>query len=404
MTILPTTYAQALDWLFAQTRGGAARDPKRMRRLVTQLGLGLPPAFYVVGTTGKGTVASMIHAALGAANVRSGLFVSPHVEDFRERISVGGESISEEAVVEFTGRVAALGLGAAFFELSLAMALEHFAREGVEVAVVEAGVGARNDATNILDKVLCTVLTNVGEDHLDTLGPGLSDVARDKAEAVRPFVPVVTGARGEALDIVRQVAAGRRSPLHAEGDSPLFARPPGLQGADPIRRANARLAAAALRASGLGLGEEALAEGLRTPPLPGRAERFFIGGKGVLLDGAHNPPAARALAAMLETPFVLVFGALSRKAGEATLQELEPYALTTFITQADDRPSTLRAGARRVFIADPLQALQAALEAAPPCQVVVGQVVVGQVVVAGSLYLAGRLRPHLRRQSLSEVA
>jgi folylpolyglutamate synthase/dihydropteroate synthase len=107
---------------------------------------------------------------------------------------------------------------------------------------------------------------------------------------------------------------------------------------------------------------------------------------------------------MLETPFVLVFGALSRKAGEATLQELEPYALTTFITQADDRPSTLRAGARRVFIADPLQALQAALEAAPPCQVVVGQVVVGQVVVAGSLYLAGRLRPHLRRQSLSEVA
>jgi dihydrofolate synthase/folylpolyglutamate synthase len=122
---------------------------------------------------------------------------------------VGQERISGEAVLGFVRRVAPLDLGAAFFELTLAMALEHFLNMHLEVATVEAGIGAKDDATAVLANVLCTVITNIGEDHLHLLGPGLLDVARDKAEAIRPGVPVVTGAEGDALGVIGEVASAR---------------------------------------------------------------------------------------------------------------------------------------------------------------------------------------------------
>jgi dihydrofolate synthase / folylpolyglutamate synthase len=390
-----SNYAEALDWLFKQTRAGKPRDPERMRKLMRALALEEPPqSFHVVGTTGKGTVSAMIDAACTAAGLKSGLFISPHVEDFRERIAIGGTQVSEAEVLDFVRKLAPLGLEAAFFELAFALALERFARENVEVAAVEAGVGARRDATIVLDRVLCTVITNVGEDHLETLGPTLKDIARDKAGAIRPGVPVVTGAEGEALEVVREVAEARGSPLYIDApDHPLFHV--SLE-ADAIRRGNARLAAAALRVSGLGMSEEAIQRGLNVPALPARRERFRLAGKTVILDGAHNSSAARALLATLAEPFVLVFGALARKSGEATLRELEPYALKTFITDVEGAATTLQ-GSERIYVPEPLPALEQALESAPEGI---------PVVIAGSFYLAGRLRPLLRarQQNLRDVA
>ncbi len=389
MLSFPGGYDEALEWLFAQTRGGQARDPARMRGLMQTLGLRQPPcSFHVVGTAGKGTVSSMIHGACAAAGLRSGLFLSPHVEDFRERISVGQERISGEAVLGFVRRVAPLELGAAFFELTLAMALEHFLNMHLEVATVEAGIGAKDDATAVLANVLCTVITNIGEDHLHLLGPGLLDVARDKAEAIRPGVPVVTGAEGDALGVIGEVASARHSPLYvASPDNPLFSAIAVEAEANPIRRSNQRLAAAALRVSGLNLSEEAVRQGLQTPPLPARAEVFCLKGRRVILDGAHNPSAARALAAMLAKPFVLVFGSLARKAGEETLAELEPYASRVIVTQVDKTPSALKRTATRHFVDDPVAAVGLALSLCPPEE---------SVLIAGSLYLAGVVRPALR--------
>jgi dihydrofolate synthase/folylpolyglutamate synthase len=397
----PEGYAQALAWLFCQGRGGRQRDPERTRALIRALGLAMPPkSVHVVGTNGKGTVTAMLAGAYGACGRRTGMFISPHVEEFRERISVNGEQIAKHEVTAFIAWVScqAITPEPAFFELTFAMALEHFARHHVEIAVVEAGVGARRDATITLEGVQSTVITSISRDHLDVLGPTLQDIASDKAEAVRPGVPVITAEQGETLETIAQIAASRHSPMFVDTpSSPLFRLPPeldGLQARDSARWQNARLVAAALRVAG-DVPEEAIRQGLLTPKLPARAEVFTVHGRTVILDGAHNPGAARALRAMLDTPFVLLFGALPKKLGEETLAELEPYASHVFIAPVDDQGSALERREGRSFKHAPVNALIEAVETAPEGT---------PVVIAGSLYLAGTLRPYLRAHQGSPLA
>lgn len=380
----PSTYQDALRWLFAQTRSGAPRDAERMRRLMARLELTHPPnAVHVVGTNGKGSVTAMLAAGLEAAGVKTGRFISPHVVDFRERTAVGGCWVSEADVLGFVRTLPELEPPPAFFELTLALALEHFAREEVEMAVVEAGVGARHDATRVLENVRAVVITNVGRDHLDTLGPTLEDVARDKADAVRPGVPTVTAASGEALEIVAAVAAERGGPLYVlSPHDPLFELPAGLE-APPAQTLNRRLAAGTLRL--LGVPEAAVPQGLKAT-LPARAEQFVVGDREVILDGAHNPDAARALLGHARTPFTLLFGALPKKLGADTLGVLLPYAEHVVLTDAAPGQTSTLQGPGLTFIPEPGAALNEALGRTPAGR---------QVVVAGSFYLAGRLRPRL---------
>ncbi len=386
------TYRDALAWLYACRRDGAPRDPARMAGLAGALGLQAPPRLvHVVGTNGKGTVTAMLDEGLRAWGRSSGRFLSPHVEDFRERIAVNGRPVSRETVRRFVARVSRLELepSPAFFEWTLALALSAFARDRVEWAVVEAGVGGARDATRALEPVQVVVLTNVGLDHLATLGPDLAAIARDKAGAFRPGVPALTGARGEALQVVEAEARRVGAPLTIDrpGD-PLFELPPVSPRPSATRSANARLAAAALRLSGAP--EEAVRRAVAARPLPGRGERFVVHGREVLLDGAHDPGAALALAASLTPGYVLLFGALERKQAGAMLAALEPGAAEVVLTEAaeGDRPAVDLAG--RCFVPEPGRALDVALRRCPPG---------GLVVAAGSLYLAGRLRPLLRRRA-----
>lgn len=389
------SYRDALAWLYGRRRGDAERDPARMARLMAVLDLSGPEHMvHVVGTNGKGTVASMVDAGIRAWGKRSGRFVSPHVEDFRERVVIDGRAVSSDTVRRFVARAQALELvqAPAFFEWTLALALSVFRRAGAEWGVFEAGVGGARDATRALDPMALVVLTNVSLDHVDTLGPGLRDIARAKAGAIRAGVPVVTAARGEALEVVRREARRLGSPLHvAHAVDPLFAVPAGTAAAG-VRADNARLAAAALRL--LGASESAVATALRVPPLPGRGERFPMRRRDVLLDGAHDPAAAAALAATLEPGYVLLFGALRRKQGEATLAALESAAAGVVLTEAAAGEGAGVAATGRSFVADPGRALELALRRCPEG---------GTVVVAGSLYLAGRLRPLLRRRSRRSV-
>jgi dihydrofolate synthase/folylpolyglutamate synthase len=385
-------YRACLAWLFGQTRGDAPRDPARMEQLADALGLAMPRrTVHVVGTNGKGTVTTMVAASATASGLRSGAFLSPHVEDFSERISVDGEAIGREEVIDFVARVrsAKLPFAPAFFELCLAMALDHFERRGVTFAAVEAGVGARRDATAILRNVAAVAVTPIALDHLSTLGPTLEDVAGDKAAAIRPSVATASATQAaEVLAVLTEAARRQRSRLHVDDPAdPLFELPAALsERADPVRRRNQRLAAATVRLLN-DVSEDALAAGLSTPALPGRGERFLVDGVEVLLDGAHDPSAGAALVERAGREYTLLFGALGRKQGEATLEALERRATRVFVTSAGREPPAVSPGPTRTVIREPPSALRAALEA---CRA--GEL----LVIGGSLYLAGELRPLLR--------
>ena len=305
--------------------------------------------------------------------------------DFRERIRTHLGPVPREAVVRFVAwaREEAWEEPPGFFDLATALAFLHFRERGVALAAVEAGVGGEKDATNALSRVALTVLTNVGEDHLEALGGTLEAVAREKAGAFRAGVPVVTGARGVGLEVARKVAEERGAPLYVlDPQDPLFAlpAPPGLRGA--YQEENARLAAAALRL--LGFPEEAIARGLREARHPGRMERFLLEGVEVYLDGAHNPPAAEALAREF-VAYHLVFGAFPRKDVRAVLAHLLPKARSVRYTRAGE--GALGGELGTPFFADPWEALEDALGWAKADGL--------PVLATGSLYLVGRLRERL---------
>ncbi len=379
-------YREATEWLFAQRRQGE-RGLGRVKALLERLGHPEEAfsAVHVLGTNGKGSVVAYLEAAFRAMGLAYGAYTSPHLQDFRERIRTHLGRIPEEEVVEFV----AWAMGEAwpeppgFFDLATAMAFHHFQRKGVALAAVEAGVGGEKDATNILPRVALTVLTNVGEDHLEALGGSLEAVAREKAGAFRQGVPVVTGARGIGLRVAEEVARTRGSPLYVLNPSdPLFAlpAPPALKGA--FQEENARLAAAALRL--LAFPEEAIAQALREARHPGRLERFLVEGVEVFLDGAHNPPAALALSREFPA-YHLVFGAFPRKDVQGVLAHLLPRAKSVRYTRAGEGALGRELG--EPFFEDPGEALAQALGRARADGL--------PVLATGSLYLVGALRARL---------
>ena len=380
------TYEEALAWLYARRRTGE-RGTHRVRALLARLGH--PEAgflaVHVLGTNGKGSVVAYLEAAFRAAGLAYGAYTSPHLVDFRERIRTHLGPVPREAVVRFVAwaREEAWEEPPGFFDLATALAFLHFRGGGGALAGVEAGVGGEKDATNALARVALTVLTNVGEDHLEALGGTLEAVAREKAGAFRPGVPVVTGARGVGLEVARKVAEERGAPLYVlDPEDPLFAlpAPPGLRGA--YQEENARLAAAALRL--LGLPEAAIARGLREARHPGRMERFLLKGVEVYLDGAHNPPAAEALAREFSA-YHLVFGAFPRKDVKGVLAHLLPKARSVRYARAGE--GALGGELGTPFFEDPWEALEDALAGAREDGL--------PVLATGSLYLVGRLRERL---------
>jgi len=278
---------------------------------------------HVAGTNGKGSTCAMAATALRAAGHRVGLYTSPHLVRFHERIQVEGVAISDGALGALVERVrracpwherGKAGERLTYFEFATLLGLEHFAREGVEVVVLEVGLGGRLDATNAVTP-LVTAVSRIGLDHVQLLGNTLDAIAREKAGIFKRGVPaVVTQAQEpEALAALRDEARAREAPFHVAGAD--YAGPVALRG--PHQRGNAALAAAALRLldrAGVSVGEEHVARGIAEARWPGRLEE--VGG--AVLDGAHNPDGAAALAAALPVlypgrPVELVFGVLTDK-------------------------------------------------------------------------------------------
>ena len=278
------------------------------------------PAIHVAGTNGKGSVVAMLDAVLRRAGLRVGRYTSPDLVDFRDRIVVDGEWISERALADGVGRladaVASLEDTPSQFEAITAVAFDHFARERVDVAIVEVGLGGRFDATNVVAPIL-TILTNVALDHVGFLGDTVEKIAWEKAGIAKPGVPLVHGALDdEALRVVRAECARADASLidasdlaleieRCDWDGSVFRLDVpglperidlGLVGA--FQAENLRVALRAvdrLRAHGLSIGDDAIEEGLRTASWPGRFE-VMRRSPTIVLDGAHNVAGARTLA------------------------------------------------------------------------------------------------------------
>lgn len=197
------TYTETLDFLYHslpvfQHIGGSAYKPGFDNIVALEQELGEPHrrfrSVHVAGTNGKGSVSHMVAAVLQAAGYRTGLFTSPHLKDFRERIKVNGQMISEEEVVNFVEqhREAIDRIQPSFFEITTAIAFDYFAREQVDVAVIEVGMGGRLDSTNVI-RPLASVITNISWDHAQFLGDTLEKIAGEKAGIIKEMTPVVIG-------------------------------------------------------------------------------------------------------------------------------------------------------------------------------------------------------------------
>lgn len=215
-------YEKCLEFLFGLERGGIKYDLSNIRRLLSFL---KDPqknfkSIHIAGTNGKGSVSSILNSFLIENNIKTGLYTSPHISDFRERILVNGKFISKKFVVDFTNRILPLieKIKPSFFEVTTAMAFEYFSREKVQCAVIEAGLGGRLDSTNII-KPFLSIITAIGIDHTDFLGDTIKKITSEKAGIIKRGVPVVIGdLPKESIAVIKKISKHKGSLLLQSAD------------------------------------------------------------------------------------------------------------------------------------------------------------------------------------------
>ena len=288
-------YPEALAWLYATQDRGIKLGLDRVRAFLEAVGWtpGATRFLHVAGTNGKGSVCAMLDSICRAAGIRTGLFTSPHLITFRERIRLNGEMAGKEEIAHALTHIRAIceetGIAATFFEITTALALVLFQRHEMDLVVLETGMGGRLDATNVVRPEVA-VITSIAMDHMQFLGNTLKEIAREKAGIIKPGVPVVTGPLSEeAAVVVAEVAKERGAPL-VEVSQPVrnFSVP--LTGVH--QRINVAVALRALESAGISVAAQHVVEGLGQVNWPAR---FQDTGKGFILDGAHNPEAAHRL-------------------------------------------------------------------------------------------------------------
>ena len=381
---------QALETLYGLERRKDKLGLDGTRALLAALGD--PHArfrsIHVAGTNGKGSTCALIERALRAAGVRTGLFTSPHLVDFRERIRVCGRWADEDRLARRLAHIESLpeGRDRTFFEVCTALAFDHFAAERVEWAVVEVGLGGRLDSTNVLTPEVCAI-TSIGLDHVEILGETLEQIAAEKAGIVKPGVPVVVGVDDPAAEAV--ILAAARA-VGAEVVRPA----PAPDTADPMLRLNAGTARAVLgvlEARGVAIPEPAIEEGFRAARWPGRLERAPRAPQ-LHWDGAHNPAGARALAALLgERRFGALVLALSRdKNAGGMLEALRPVMAAPRLIATRSRSERARPPAEIAAAAGALGwETEIADDVASACARALERAGEAPVLLTGSLFAVG---------------
>lgn len=305
-------YNDALEYLEERSKFGIKAGLERTKLLAEKLGN--PQNFFdtvhVTGTNGKGSVCAMLAEIFKAEGKKVGLFTSPHLESYCERMKINGENISEEEFAQIIELIKFLDVPATHFETLTIAAFAYFAKNEVDMAVIEVGLGGVWDSTNIITPKI-SVITNVALDHENILGD-LRGIALNKAGIIKKNIPVVTGATGEPLEIIREVAKEKNSPLY-EVTEPAEVKI-NLRG--EFQKINA--AVAIKTAKVLGVAEEKIFEGLEKVRHAGRFEIIETNFGKMIIDGAHNPAGAKALRESLDKNFpegrrVFIFGVLADK-------------------------------------------------------------------------------------------
>ena len=406
----------AIERLFALEKFGIKLGLDNIRTLLAALGHPEQawPSIHIGGTNGKGSVAAMVERALRASGLRTGRYTSPHLDRIEERVAIDGVPVDRATFETVTGDVfgvvddlmttGTLTVTPTFFEVSTAVAFEIFRRRHVDVAVVEVGLGGRFDATNVLTPRVAAI-TSIALDHERHLGRTLSDIAFEKAGIAKPGVPLVIGhLPREAAARIAGVATEVGAPIFDAHATTTDRKYPPLTLALPGRHQleNAAVAVAILEkwsAMVSHVSTEAIVTGLTECEWPARLEWLRLPGGGeVLIDAAHNPAGAAALASYLQDTrspkLPIVFAAMADKDVAGMIKALEPVASMFVATAvphtrarpADDMAAEIRKHTASVDViaaATPEAAVARALERAP------------KVVAAGSIYMVGPLRARL---------
>ena len=388
-----------------------------MRALLTRLGepQRALPCVHVAGTNGKGSTAAMLSAILRADGWRTGLYTSPHLCDFTERIRVDEVNITYQELAAVTERVrrACEGLDTpSYFERATAAALLYFAERACDAVVLETGLGGRLDPTNVIEVPLCSVITPIGFDHTAQLGNTLSAIAGEKAGIIKPGRPVVCAPQAEeAADVIRREARRLESPL-AEVDITkidILARSPAgqrfsygkmcdifLSLLGDYQAVNAACAIEAARV--LGIGEDAIRAGLASAAWPCRFE-YFAGTPPVVLDGAHNGHGAAALSGGLRAYFpgqrhTMVMGVMADKDIPLILSLTEPLA-ARFICLAPENDRALSPAA----LASMIKSAPALAADGPEQALALARSFGDPICAFGSLYYIGQMRSLIAKET-----
>jgi len=407
-------------------------------------GLGNPhlqyPTAIVAGTNGKGSTAAMLANILRHAGYRTGLYTSPHLVRVNERIRLNGEEIGDEDFAQAFSEVRQVveGLQAqgklrqlpSFFEFLTATGFHYFAQARANFAVLEVGMGGRLDATNVtLPRV--AVITNIGLDHLDFLGSSVAAIGREKAGVIKPGIPVVSGCEeGEAAEVIRQHCEELGAELFETNyfgwlwglqslqgiylfnlclDADCFASLSSpLRGKFQVKNAVAAVTAAwRLSQDGFRITRSAIVKGLQSTAWPGRLEKIQDHPL-VLLDGAHNPPAARELAEFIQEELRgrrlrLVYGSMRDKAIGEISEILFPLAAEVYLTQP---PVPRAATAEEILGAAQFRPTRLVVEPEPwravmrACQASSRE---DAVLIVGSLFLVGAVKKALLERQIQPV-
>ena len=421
-------YSQCIEEMFGLHRFGIKLGLDVIRHILDHLGnpQNTFSCIHIAGTNGKGSIAAGLAHILQASGFRVGLYTSPHLIRFNERITVNGEEVTDEEIVASYLAVKAIpktDRDATFFEYTTAMALHLFAKANVDWAIIETGMGGRLDATNILSPELC-VISNISMEHRFYLGDTIAEITGEKGGIIKENTPVVTGVtQKSAIGVLKQLAEEKSALLYRLGDQFNVRRgqnghfsysgilhqwknmQTGLPGSHQVDNAALILASCeVLMQKGVPLFPDQIKKSLTTYSWPGRLE-IIPASAGInpeiVIDGAHNLMAARKLGKFLKQAYAakkitLVIGILDDKPFESILQSLLPYCARVILTEPDiDRslsPEKLLSFTKSVvsdtvIVKDVASAVKAAIKITPPDSA---------ICIAGSLYVVGEAMQALK--------
>ena len=425
-------YEEALEYIHAVQWAGHKPGLSRTRTLLAALGDPHKTLkfVHVAGTNGKGSTAAMLASCLQAAGYRVGLFTSPFINRFNERIQINGEQIPDEALVQLVEQVRpaadAMTDIPTEFEIITALGMLWFARQRCDIVVLEVGLGGTLDSTNVIDPPECAVITALGMDHVKELGPTLADIAAAKAGILKPGSPAVSyGGVPEADAVIARVAKEQHAPLTVVDFSKLRfdggdldevtfdfdgldgVRLPLIGSYQPRNAAVAITALRVLRGRGWDIPEQAIRKGLETVKWPGRFE-LLRRAPAFVLDGSHNAHGMRATVQSLRDrfpgeKFVFLLSIMADKDVDEMLDLLAPLA-KRFVTVAAHTPRALPAET----LAEAIRTRSIPAEAAPSIEEGVARAVElggkGPVCALGTLYFSGEVREAFQKLALSGKA